>query len=127
MSEAVAGDDPRARMITMLVYVLHALTLLLVMPILLALAVNLLTRDRVRGTLYESHHAWQMKTNEWALLLGAPGFVLFLLGRSLHEGLTGLGALLLLLAFGWICWRGLRGFAFWTQRQPVPTRATGDA
>jgi len=126
MSEAVAGDDPRARMLTMLVYLLHALTLMLGMPILLALAINLLARDRVRGTLYESHFTWQMKTNEWALMLGAPGFVLFLLGASLHEALTGLGSLLLLLAFGWICWRALRGFAFWTQRQPVPTRTAGN-
>lgn len=125
MSEAVAGDDPRARMITMLVYALHALTLLLGMPILLALAINLLARDRVRGTLYESHFAWQMKTNEWALLLGAPGFVLFLLGASLHEALAALGSLLLLLALAWICWRALRGFAFWTQRQPVPVKAAG--
>ncbi|MDZ7829885.1 MAG: hypothetical protein U5K33_10500 [Halofilum sp. (in: g-proteobacteria)] len=123
MSDAAANDAPRPRLVTALVYLLHALTLLLGFPILLALALNLMERDNVRGTIYESHFAWQMRTNEWALLLGAPGFVLFLLGTSLHEALAGLGALLLLLAFAWICWRALRGFAFWTQRQPVPTRA----
>jgi len=123
MSEAAAGDEPRARAITALVYLMQALTLVLGMSILVALAINLLARERVRGTVYESHFAWQMKTNEWALLLGAPGLVLFLLGASLHELLFGIGSLLLLLALGWICWRALRGFAFWTQRQPVPLRS----
>jgi len=125
MSDAPAGDEPRARTITALVYLMQALTLLLGMPILIALAINLMGRDSVRATLYESHFAWQMKTNEWALLLGVPGFVLFLLGASLHELLAGIGSLLLLLAFGWVCWRTLRGFAFWTQRQPVPVRTAG--
>lgn len=124
MSEAAAGDNSSARMITMLVYLMYALTLLMGFPILLALAINLSARDRVRGTVYESHFAWQMKTNEVGLLLGAPGFVLFLLGATMHELLGAIGSLLLLLAFGWICWRALRGFAFWTQRQPVPVKAT---
>lgn len=127
MSEAAAGESSRARWLALLVYLLHALTLLFGFPLLLALAVNLSARDQVRGTVYESHFAWQMKTNEWGLLLGAPGLVLFLLGTSLHEALAGLGSLLLLLAFAWVCWRALRGFAFWTQSQPVPGGGTGKA
>lgn len=126
MSEAAAGDAPRARMLTLAVYLLHALTLLFGMPILIALAINLLARNEVLDTVYESHFVWQLKTTEWALYLGAPGTVLFVLGASMHELLTGIGALLLLLAFAWVVWRTLRGFAFWTQRQPVASAGTKD-
>lgn len=120
MNEAAAGDSPRARGLSALVYALHALTLLFAFPILLALAINLATRTVVRGTLYESHFLWQLTTTQWALAAGVPGVVLFALGPSVHASFMPLGSLLLVIASFWIIYRTIRGFMFWSHRQPAP-------
>lgn len=128
MSEAAAGDSPRARALTALVYALHVLTLVFAFPLLLALAINLFARAAVRGTIYDSHFVWQLVTTQWALIAGVPGAVLFTLGPRVHESFIPLGSLLLLGASLWIIYRTLRGFMFWSQRQAVPVRArSGDA
>lgn len=128
MSETTPGDLPRARALTALVYALHVLTLVFAFPLLLALAINLFARAAVRGTIYESHFVWQLVTTQWALLAGVPGAVLFTLGPRVHESFVPLGSLLLVVASFWIIYRGLRGFMFWSQRQPAPVRPRpGDA
>jgi len=120
MSDSDRADAPRARGLAVLVYALQALTLFFGFPLLLALAVNLLARDAVRGTLYESHFHWQLVTTQWALALGVPGAVLFALGPAVHESFVPLGSLLLVVASFWLIYRALRGFMFWTERQPAP-------
>ena len=126
MSEPANDNAPRARGLAVLVYVLHALTLFVGFPLLLALAINVLARDAVRGTLYESHFRWQLVTTQWALVLGVPGAVLFALGPAVHESFLPLGSLLLVVASFWLIYRTLRGFMFWTERAPAPgTRHVG--
>ena len=120
MNASAADDAPRARGLTVLVYALLALTLFFGFPVLLALAINLLARDSVRGTLYESHFHWQLVTTQWTLALGVPGAVLFALGPAVHESFVPLGSLLLVVASFWLIYRALRGFIFWTERQPTP-------
>lgn len=128
MSEAAPGDSSRARAITAVVYALHALTLVFGFPILLALALNLATRNQLRGTVYESHCAWQLVTAQWALIPGIPGFVLFSLGPAAHDAFLPLGSLLLVITSFWIIYRTIRGFLLWSHRQaaPVPRRTVNE-
>ncbi len=127
MSEAPGTDSPRARGLTALVYALHLLTLVFAFPLLLGLAINLFARGPVRGTIYESHFVWQLVTTQWALVTGVPGAVLFTLGPRVHESFVPLGSLLLVIASFWIVYRALRGFMFWSHRQPAPVRRRGDS
>jgi uncharacterized membrane protein len=99
------------RTVTMAVYVLQALSFLWGVTAVVGLIVNYVKRDDVRGTVYESHFGWQVRTFWW-------GIVWLVLGTILIFAL-GLGLLVLFVAWIWIIYRVVKGFLRLTENRPV--------
>lgn len=67
-----------ARNVATLVYALQAASFLLGITFIVALIVNYVKLDDVRGTLAESHFRWQLRTFWFALLWSVVGIILLL-------------------------------------------------
>lgn len=67
-----------ARSIATVVYALQAASFLLGITFIVALIVNYVKLDDVRGTLAESHFRWQLRTFWFALLWSVVGIILLL-------------------------------------------------
>jgi len=90
------------------------------LPSVIALSINYIKRDDVRGTWLESHFTWQIRTFWWVLawavaivLVSAP--LVLLLGLGLVTGWVGLAVLGL-----WAIYRIARGWMRLNDRQPMP-------
>lgn len=70
---AAAGE---AKDLVQLVYILQALAIVNGLTAVAGILVNLLKRDVVSGTVYETHFDWQLKTVFFALLGYIAGLVL---------------------------------------------------
>ncbi len=68
-----------ARNLTQLVYLLQALALVNGFTVIAGVFVNLIKREAVQGTLYESHFNWQLKTVLYTLLGFAVSGILCLI------------------------------------------------
>lgn len=86
--------------ITMVVYVLQAASFLFGISAIVAIIINYVKRDDVRGTWLESHFRWQIRTFWFSLLWGSLGLLTFLL-------IVGYG---ILVATGvWVIYRVVKG------------------
>jgi uncharacterized membrane protein len=86
--------------ITMVVYVLQAASFLFGISAIVAIIINYVKRDDVRGTWLESHFRWQIRTFWFSLLWGSLGLITFLL-------IVGYG---ILVATGvWVIYRVVKG------------------
>lgn len=86
--------------ITMVVYVLQAASFLFGISAIVAIIINYVKKDDVRGTWLESHFRWQIRTFWFGLLWGSLGLITFLL-------IVGYG---ILLAVGvWVIYRVVKG------------------
>ena len=122
-------DDPPlalARKLTLFVYVMHAVTSVTLVTFFVAIVVNYSRRDRVAGTIYESHFDWQIGTFWYSLLYFTLGGVLLVWGIFRAWGSGGGGAAMIifgvLLLFFNICWhlyRVIRGLMHWSDRRPM--------
>ena len=65
-----------ARSITMVIYALQAASFFVGLTFLVAVVVNYIKRDDVRGTWLESHFRWQIRTFWYCLLWGLVGALL---------------------------------------------------
>lgn len=77
-----AIDDERLKslkMITLVVYGLQAASFLFGITAIVAIIINYVKLDDVRGTWLESHFRWQIRTFWFSLLWGVFGFITFLL------------------------------------------------
>ena len=114
MSAATGGDEPEtgARNLVLAVYILQALGLLLpVLPI-VGVILSHLKRDSMRGSVYESHCRWQIRTFWWALF--------WLLAGSTLVPIMGIGFVILALATVWYLYRVVRGFLNCNDRLAMP-------
>jgi uncharacterized membrane protein len=115
-----------ARQLTLVVYVLHAVTSVTVVTFFVAIFINYSRRDRVAGTIYESHFDWQIRTFWFTLawfvlgliLLGRGIFVLAVHG-GVGYGSLALGVLVLFVNWCWHLYRAIRGLMHWSERQPM--------
>jgi uncharacterized membrane protein len=96
---------------TMLVYALQALSVLWGVTAIVAVIVNYVKRDDVRGTLYESHFDWQIRTFWWGLVWMVLGTILILA--------LGLGFLVLFAAWIWMIYRVVKGWIRLNEDKPV--------
>lgn len=109
------GPDQRLaslRQLTLVVYILYALSFFAGLTALVGIIINYIKRDEVRGTLYESHFDWQIRTFWWGLawaVLG--GITIWLL----------VGFVILAANFVWVIYRVVRGFLNWNDGKPMPT------
>ena len=77
----VTGEErlKSLKTITMVVYALQAASFLFGVTAIVAIIINYVKRDDVRGTWLESHFRWQIRTFWFSLLWGGFGLITFLL------------------------------------------------
>jgi len=104
-------DGNREREFVVIAYALYAIGLFgLLLPSLLALALNYQRRDR-SGSCYGSHHRWMIRTFWWGIFWGSVGLVLFFV-------LVGY-AVLVAVSVWWV-YRVIRGALALADEEPMP-------
>jgi len=97
--------------VTMMVYLLQALSFLWGVTAIVGVIVNYVKRDDVAGTVYESHFDWQIRTFWWGLLWGVVGVLLIIA--------LGLGFLVMFIAWVWAIYRVVKGWLKLSEGKPV--------
>ncbi len=99
------------RQITLVIYILYALSWLIGISASVAIVINYGMREDAAGTLYESHFTWQIRTFWWALLwcvIGVLSMVILI------------GFAILFAAAVWSIYRIVKGWLYWNDRRPMP-------
>ncbi|NDV11945.1 DUF4870 family protein [Crenobacter caeni] len=109
--EVVSPDDRRFNNLVLLVYAIQAISLFTGLPAVIGLIINYLKLSEMRGTRYESHFRWQIRSFWWALAWSVLGGVLSLI----LVGYLVLGAVWL-----WFAYRVLRGFIALNDGRAMP-------
>jgi uncharacterized membrane protein len=99
------------RQITLVVYILQALSVFVGITAIVGLVINYVKKEDAAGTLYESHFDWQIRTFWWGLLWSVLGFILIFA--------FGLGLIVWFVAGIWAIYRVVKGWLKWNDRQPV--------
>jgi len=97
--------------VTMMVYLLQGLSFLWGVTAIVGVIVNYVKRDDARGTVYESHFDWQIRTFWWGLLWGVVGVLLIIA--------LGLGFLIMFVAWVWAIYRVVKGWLKLSEGKPV--------
>lgn len=84
-------------------------------PSIIAVIINYVKRDSVRGTFLDSHFSWQLRTFWWALLWVVIAGVLI----ATFIGIV-IGVPLLLLVGLWVIYRIIRGWIALVNRKAMP-------
>lgn len=101
------------RQITAVVYVLYALAPFTAgLSAVMAVCINHLKREEVRGTVYESHFAWQAQMFWWTVAWLVLGY----LTVWLHY----LGLAVFLVGLLWYVYRLVKGFSYLNHGRPLP-------
>lgn len=98
------------KQITMVVYGLQALSFFWGLPAIVGVIINYIKRDDARGTVYETHFDWQIRTFWWGLLWAAIGMVL---------AVVLVGFLVMAVAWFWMVYRVVKGWLRLTEGKPV--------
>lgn len=100
--------DASLRRVTLLDYGLHIVGLLFSMGLLsvVALIVNYIKRDDARGTIYESHMNWMIRTFWWTLFWVVVSFLPALVLSVVSFGLL---SFLFVIPFIWFLYRMIKG------------------
>ena len=98
------------RQLTLVVYVLYALAWMNGITGVIAVFINYIKREDARGTVYESHFTWQIRTFWWVLLWCVVGGSTFWFG---------VGFLVLAGAGLWYLYRLVKGFLNWSDNKPM--------
>ncbi len=107
------------RRICLLDYLLHIVGLLLSAGVLsvIALIINYVKKDDARGTIYESHMRWMIRTFWWTI----AGFVVIAVPAALLTVVTfGLLGFLFVLPALWFLYRMIRGLLALNDGRPMP-------
>jgi uncharacterized membrane protein len=104
------ADEKSLKTLTMVVYALQALGFLNGITWIVAVIINYVKRDEVRGTWLESHFRWQIRTFWWGLLWGVIGTLLLLVL---------VGWLVLAAVSIWIIYRIVKGWLYLNDNKPI--------
>jgi uncharacterized membrane protein len=96
--------------VTTVVYGLQALSFLWGITAIVGLVINYVKREDARGTLYESHFDWQIRTFWWGLLWSVIGVVL---------AIVAVGFLILFIVWIWAIYRVVKGWLELSEGKPV--------
>ena len=97
--------------VTMVVYVLQALSFLWGITSIVGIVINYVKREDAVGTIYESHFDWQIRSFWWGLVWSVVGFCLIFA--------LGLGFIILFAAWVWMIYRVIKGWLKLTEGKPV--------
>lgn len=110
-TEAKTGEQLASlKNVTMAVYALQALAFLWGITAVVGVVVNYVKRDDARGTVYESHFDWQIRTFWWGLVWGVIGVALTFVF---------VGVFVLFAAWVWMIYRVVKGFLQLNEGKPV--------
>ena len=104
------ADEKSLKTLTMVVYALQALGFLNGITWIVAVIINYVKKDEVRGSWLESHFRWQIRTFWWGLLWGVIGTVLVLVL---------VGWLILAAVSIWIIYRIVKGWLYLNDNKPI--------
>lgn len=105
-------QDPLDNLVklTHIVYLLQALAYVTAITYVIAVIVNYVKLDDVRGTWLESHFRWQIRTF-WYGLLG------FIVGAITY--FIVIGWVILLATFFWVVYRIVKGWLYLYEKRPI--------
>lgn len=101
------------KQLTLVTYVLYAVSAFVGVTGIIAIVINYLKRDDTRGTIYHSHFEWQIRTFWWSLLWAVIGFATLIVG---------VGVLVLVADGIWVIYRIVKGFLNWSDGKPMPMK-----
>jgi uncharacterized membrane protein len=97
--------------LTLVCYILYGLSWITGISGIVAIIINYVKRDDTRGTIYESHFAWQIRTFWIGLVIAIVGFITtFIL----------IGFVILFAGAIWTIYRLVKGFLNWNDNKPMP-------
>ena len=124
-------DSNNSKSLTFILYILYMLAIFSAgILAVIALIINYVKLDSVRGTIYESHFKWQIRTFWWYLIWNILAFVpFFFLFMTLNNPDTFAGVALaattfcvavIFISWIWIVYRAVRGLIVLNEDKPVP-------
>ena len=124
-------DTNNSKSLTFVLYILYMLAIFSAgILAVIALIINYVKLDSVRGTIYESHFKWQIRTFWWYLIWNILAFVpFFFLFMTLNNPDTFAGVALaattfcvavIFISWIWIVYRAVRGLIVLNEDKPVP-------
>jgi uncharacterized membrane protein len=99
------------KQITMVVYILQALSFAFGVTAIVGIVINYIKKDEAAGTLFESHFNWQIRTFWWGLVWSILGFILIFA--------LGLGLVVWFVAWVWAIYRVVKGWLKLNDNLPV--------
>ena len=124
-------DSNNSKSLTFILYILYMLAIFSAgILAVIALIINYVKLDSVRGTIYESHFKWQIRTFWWYLIWNILAFVpFFFLFMTLDNpnafaGVAFAGTTfcvaVIFISWIWIVYRAVRGLIVLNEDKPVP-------
>ena len=98
------------RTLAVVAYALHLFGAIAAIPSIVGLIINYVKRDGY-DELFDSHHAWMIRSFWWAILWCVLGLVTFIIG---------VGVVILVLAWLWYIYRHVRGLIALINGNPMP-------
>jgi uncharacterized membrane protein len=105
------ADEKSLKTLAMVVYALQALGFLVGITWIVAVIIDYVKLDEVKGTWLESHFRWQIRTFWWGLLWGVLGTVLLIVFF--------LGYLVWMAAGIWVIYRIVKGWLYLHDNKPI--------
>jgi uncharacterized membrane protein len=105
------ADEKSLKTLAMVVYALQALGFLVGITWIVAVIIDYVKLDEVKGTWLESHFRWQIRTFWWGLLWGVLGTVLLIVFF--------LGYLVWMAAGIWVIYRIVKGGLYLHDNKPI--------
>ena len=124
-------DPNNSKSLTLILYILYIVAIFSGgIFALVALVINYVKLNSVRGTIFESHFRWQIRTFWWYLiwtiLAFVPYFFLFFTMNNANAfagvavSATIFCVAVLFISWVWIVYRAIRGIIALNDNQPVP-------
>lgn len=97
--------------LTQFVYFCQGLSFFFGLTAIIGICINYLKRDAVKGTIYEAHFAWQIRTFWIGIIAGVIGWItaIFLVGF-----------LLIAAVIVWNIYRAVKGYLLLLDDKPIP-------
>lgn len=105
-----AAEEQSLRTLTLVVYALQAIGFIVGITWIVAVIIDYVKLDDVRGSWLESHFRWQIRTFWWGLAWGALGLLLLIVA---------VGYLVWVAAGIWVIYRIVKGWLYLNDGKPI--------